>query len=852
MVGTSSGYSPFTKARNLPWSLRVRSKSISQSELAKRPDPFFLPNLFDGFEDTKYGWLADDVKRLCDLKRSFLDGSISLEGIKTQQQQQQQQEQKPDKSAHILHIIDSDDELFQESVHALDKKLKKLKTTEELIVVDNEVCSSSRDNAPADSSSDDLKRGNCSGNDEEDSSRNPADNDNRAAQYGDKEEEDELWRQMAFSQEISKVTVEKSQGNELAQVEDCEHSFIYKDDVGEVCRVCGLIKTPIESIIEVVYNKPKRSRRTYMREQENGDTRRAFSENRSSQTNILGDKMFIHPMHDKEMRPHQIEGFNFLCNNLAADEPGGCILAHAPGSGKTFLLISFMQSFMAMDPQAKPLIVLPKGIVESWKREFTKWAVENTTLLDFYSARADSRKQQLEVLIQWVKQRSILFLGYQQFAKIICDDNNIDEVSEDCKRILLEKPTLLILDEGHTSRNKDTNMLISLARVRTPRKVVLTGTLFQNNVEEVFNILNLVRPRFLYRSRPREIVNRIMSKAEIPSGKHMNQSGIEGTFFAAVELTLQKKSCVDTSAKASLIKDLREMTRDVLHYHKADFRGVLLGLTEFTVMLNLSSVQRAKVKDLRKMDMFKQFSIGAALYIHPKLKSFLEENPSNGEKGFADNNNTEKKLDEMLKKINVKDGVKMKFFLNLLSLCESTGEKLLVFSQYIIPIKTLERLMSLKKGWRLGKEMFTITGDSSNEQRETSMEKFNNSPEAKVLFGSIKACGEGVSLVGASRVLILDVHLNPSVTQQAVARAYRPGQKKRVYAYRLIAADSPEEESYEMCTRKEMMSKMWFEWNVGTRRDDDFGYRAVDVDNSGDAFIETVKMREDIKSLFTR
>ncbi|CAH2059626.1 unnamed protein product [Thlaspi arvense] len=788
------------------WSLRSHSKSISQSKLAQRPDPFFLPHLFYGFEESKYAWLADDMKRLCDLKRNILNGSTSLEDIETP---------KHEKPVKKIHISDSDDELPQESVTS-------------------ENCSGS-DSSPQ-------------GYNEEDSLEVSTDHDSGTHQYRD--EEDELWRQMAFAQESSsKVTVENSQDNDLNQIDDCEHSFIYKDDTGEVCRVCGLIKTPIESMIEVVYNKPKRSRRTYMREEENGENSRVFTENGSSQTKVLGEKMFIHPRHEKEMRPHQIEGFKFLSNNLGADEPGGCILAHAPGSGKTFLLISFLQSFMAMDPQAKPLIVLPKGIIESWKREFTLWAVENTLLLDFYSAKAESRKQQLDVLRQWVEQRSILFLGYQQFARIICDDTNTEAVSEDCKRILLERPTLLILDEGHTSRNKETNMLISLARVKTPRKVVLTGTLFQNNVEEVFNILNLVRPKFLKRPGTREIVHRIMDKAEIPSGKHMNQSSFEGTFFAAVELTL--KNSKDSSGKASLIKDLREMTRHILHYHKADFRGLLPGLTEFTVMLNLSSVQRAQVKGLRKMDLFKQISLGAALYIHPSLKTFLEENPSNGEKGFADNNKTLNKLDGMLKKINVRDGVKMKFFLNLLSLCESAGEKLLVFSQYIIPLKTLEKLMSSMKGWRLGKEMFTITGDSSNEQRESSMERFNNSPDARVFFGSIKACGEGISLVGASRVLILDVHLNPSVTQQAVARAYRPGQKRRVYAYRLVAADSPDEESYETCSLKEMMSKMWFEWNVGSGRDE-FGFRAVDVDHSGDAFLETAKMKEDIRSLYTR
>ncbi|XP_010429057.1 PREDICTED: protein CHROMATIN REMODELING 35-like [Camelina sativa] len=855
MVG--SGHFPFWKPRETPWNLRSRTKSITQEELAKRPDPFSLPFLLDGLdEDGKYGWLSDDVKRFCKLRQYSSNASISLEDAEAKEVK------KTAKSVQIPNI-DSDDELPQESVTLLHKRQKKLKG---VVIVDDDdgrqfsttdklkKCSDSSSNALRNSSNDDVMSENSSGSDtsvqgydEEDSSMNSIASDNQNPLYVDAEEEEELWRQMAFIQESIKETVEPSQMNDLKQVEDCDHSFICKDDIGEVCRVCGLIKKPIESMIEVVFNKPKRSRRTYMHEKENGETSKTFSISRqSSQTNILGEKMFIHPRHDQAMRPHQTEGFRFLCNNLAADEPGGCILAHAPGSGKTFLLISFLQSFMAMDPQARPLIVLPKGIIDSWKREFTSWAVENVPLFDFYSVKAESRKQQLKVLGQWVEQRSILFLGYQQFAKIICDDN-FEAASEDCKLILLEKPTLLILDEGHTSRNKETNMLISLARVRTPRKVVLTGTLFQNNVEEVFNILNLVRPKFLKRPGTREIVSRIMCKAEIPSGKQMNQSSIEGTFFAAVEFTLQKST--SSSAKASLIRDLRQMTRNILHYHKADFRGLLPGISEFTIMLNLSSIQRDEVKGLRNMELFKQISLGAALYIHPKLKSFLDENPSNGEKSFDDNNNTMRKLDKVLEKINVRDGVKMKFFLNLLALCESIGEKLLVFSQYIAPIKTLERLISSMKGWHLEKEMFTITGDSSNEQRESSMERFNNSPEAKVFFGSIRACGEGISLVGASRVLILDVHLNPSVTQQAVARAYRPGQKRKVYAYRLVAADSPEEENYKTSTRKETMSKMWFEWNVGSVRDD-FGFRAIDVDHSGDAFLETAKLKEDIKCLY--
>ncbi|TKY68109.1 SNF2 domain-containing protein CLASSY 3 [Spatholobus suberectus] len=74
-----------------------------------------------------------------------------------------------------------------------------------------------------------------------------------------------------------------------------------------------------------------------------------------------------------------------------------------------------------------------------------------------------------------------------------------------------------------------------------------------------------------------------------------------------------------------------------------------------------------------------------------------------------------------------------------------------------------------------------------------------------------KACGEGISLVGASRIIILDVHLNPLVTHRAIGRAFRLGQKKKVFVYRLASADSPEEEDDSTCFKKELISKMWFE-----------------------------------------
>ena len=155
------------------------------------------------------------------------------------------------------------------------------------------------------------------------------------------------------------------------------------------------------------------------------------------------------------------------------------------------------------------------------------------------------------------------------------------------------------------------------------------------------------------------------------------------------------------------------------------------------------------------------------------------------------------------------------------------------------------------KGWSSGKEIFVISGESSSEQREWSMERFNTSPDARVFFGSIKACGEGISLVGASRVLILDVHLNPSVTRQAIGRAFRPGQKKKVHVYKLVAADSPEEEDHNTCFKKELISKMWFEWNEYCGNHE-FEAETVNVSDSGDLFLESPLLREDVTVLYKR
>ncbi|XAR72788.1 DNA helicase [Bertholletia excelsa] len=657
----------------------------------------------------------------------------------------------------------------------------------------------------------------------------------------------DIWKEMDIASECSKDAAVDPQAEPDKMMrqggEDCDHSYVLKDDLGYVCRICGVIDRKIETIIEFQYIKGTKSRRTYFHESritnDRESTQKFSSGVKKPGQDFSVTEIVVHPRHGKQMKPHQVEGFNFLSRNLVSKNPSGCIMAHAPGSGKTFMIISFVQSFLARYPHARPLVVLPKGILGTWKKEFKRWQVEDIPLYDFYSVKADNRSQQLEVLQRWVEEKSVLFLGYKQFSSIVCD-NKSSKTAGTCQEILLTCPSILILDEGHTPRNENTDVLNSLRKIQTPRKVVLSGTLYQNHVKEVFNIVDLVHPKFLKSENSRAIMRRILSR--LPRAKTHQRTN--DAFYELVESTLKDENF---KMKVNIIQDLREMTGNILHYYRGDFLDELPWLIDFTVFLNLSPRQKHEVKKLNRLSSkFKISSDGCALYVHPQLRCLLNSLTRRERDRFNDAT-----IDHALERVEVEEGVKAKFFLNMLGLCKASGEKLLVFSQYVQPLKFLERLVATTKGWRLGEEIFVVTGDSNSEDRERSMDRFNTSPNARVFFGSIKACGEGISLVGGSRIIILDVHLNPSVTRQAIGRAFRPGQEKKVYTYRLVAADSPEEEDHLVCFRKELIAKMWFEWNKYCGQEE-FEMESCNVRDCGDEFLESPKLSQDVKVLYKR
>ena len=74
-------------------------------------------------------------------------------------------------------------------------------------------------------------------------------------------------------------------------------------------------------------------------------------------------------------------------------------------------------------------------------------------------------------------------------------------------------------------------------------------------------------------------------------------------------------------------------------------------------------------------------------------------------------------------------------------------------------------MLVVKKNWIKGSKILRLDGNTHVELGENIIEQFNQASNSKVLFASIRACGEGIFLTGSSRVIILDTPWNPSISR---------------------------------------------------------------------------------------
>ncbi|CAL0331725.1 unnamed protein product [Lupinus luteus] len=609
-----------------------------------------------------------------------------------------------------------------------------------------------------------------------------------------------------------------------------KHHFILNDEIGLVCAYClhvGLdIKDYLPPFSENPFGKSNR-RESYIEDHAHHsvfndfqDQVTGYDDDDDNLCGYTGTVWNIIPGLKKNMYPHQCEAFEFLWKNLAGGifldqlkkqedfDGGGCIISHAPGTGKTRLTITFLQTYMKLYPKCRSMIIAPKGMLLTWEEEFRKWNVDipfhNLNNL-YYSGKESEVAMNLVMdsgcnvssrllkLYSWKFERSILGISYKLFEQLTRQDCSDKEL----RKFLLELPGLLVLDEGHTPRNSRSLIWKAVSQLRTKKRIILSGTPFQNNFDELYNTLCLARPKFADQnpSRGKEVFK---DKPGHPRKDYVGKWS---------HLTKSFDKVTDDSRKFKIAKEVRNMIHYFVHVHKGTIlQESLPGMKEFVVILKPTQLQKELLEDIQRKR--KRLSHGNQAPLNV-MKIEYEETVTAVHPALFDLSEGKGKFERL--RLNPEESSKTIFLMELIRLSELVNEKVLVFCQFIDPLKLMASQLKHHFSWTEGREVLHMHGQVDAKLRQASIKSFNNpNSKVRVMLASTKACYEGISLVGASRVVLLDVVWNPSVERQAISRAYRLGQKKYVYTYHLITAGTREEEKICRQAEKDQLSELMF------------------------------------------
>ncbi|WMV10636.1 hypothetical protein MTR67_004021 [Solanum verrucosum] len=634
-------------------------------------------------------------------------------------------------------------------------------------------------------------------------------------------------------------SISPMQSGDLSDCQMGNHQLVLDEQIGLVCKVCSYVHLEIKYIFP---SFAQRTRGRYERKHlgqspsllDVGGFR--FSDSSAVQDSMINEEGtvwdLVPPSAKSTMYPHQRGGFEFMWKNVAgdinlerlrqplSDSKGGCIISHPPGTGKTRLTIVFLQSYLKLFPKSRPVIIAPSSLLLNWEAEFQKWEVDipfhNLNSKDFslqedeatvsvfrclsHAGKRNPHLIRMVKLGSWVKGKSVLGISYDLF-RILTGDNG-DGYAKPIREILLKYPGLLVLEEGHTARNEQSLVWKALKKVETEKRIVLSGTPFQNNIKELYNTLCVVSPKFA--------------------------ADLEQKWASL-------SSSIDKNAQA--LEELRDIISPLVHKCSENVKKVSLpGIRDTVIHLKPTDLQKELLRRIpENPSSFYEQNLLSLISVHPSLVAKRKE--------FSD---LESQLTERGCRLDPDTGVKMKFVVELIRLCGGRKERVIIFSQLLDPLSLIKEQLNSLFGWTLGREILYMDGKLDVKQRQISINSLNDpKSDVKVLLASIKACSEGISLIGASRVVLLDVLWNPSVEQQAISRAYRNGQTKFVHVYCPVTSKW-EVDKIEQQTRKKYHSDVLLSRNHEAKMDPSC---SVSEDNILESMVEHEGLRHIFEKL---
>lgn len=330
----------------------------------------------------------------------------------------------------------------------------------------------------------------------------------------------------------------------------------------------------------------------------------------------------------------------------------------------------------------------------------------------------------------------------------------------DEKVLLKQKYHYLVLDEAQVIKNPKAKAAQAVRNIKAQHRLCLTGTPMENHLGELWSLFDFLMPGFL-----------------------LSEKNFKQTFRTPIE-----KNADDTRRQqlASRIKPfMLRRTKDIVAEE-------LPQKTEIVQTVILENKQAALYESIR-------------LSMEKKVRDAIEK------KGLAGSHITildallklrqvccDPKLLSLEKASKVKESAKLDLLMSMVPEMVEEGRKILIFSQFTKMLGLIEEQLKIA-----GINYTKLTGQT--RKRDEAIQAFNEG-EAEVFLISLKAGGVGLNLTAADTVIHYDPWWNPAVENQATDRAYRIGQDKPVFVYKLITENTLEEKILDMQARKQALA----------------------------------------------
>jgi len=539
------------------------------------------------------------------------------------------------------------------------------------------------------------------------------------------------------------------------------------------------------------------------------------------------------------MRDYQMEGYEWMASLWENGING--ILADEMGLGKTIQTVALFCHLYEMGVTGPFLVIGPLSTVPNWVNEFKRFAPKIPCIL--YHGNVEER----------------LALREKMATVTHCDDldggkmHNVVVTSYEIAmndRMAFQNIMwrYIVVDEGHRLKNNNCRLIKELKMYHSANRLLLTGTPLQNNLKELWSLLNFLLP---------EIFDDLRVFESWFDAKNMHESEDEKKRVVAQEMqnniltTLHQiltpfllrrvKSDVDlqippkkevlvycpltdrqrTLYQAVLDKALTELYKEedkegeeVLPEKRkrteVDYKLFLddkeyvdddkmeAHLAKINEVLNKRSIKTGssayEIKDLKGRE--KNFSVKSRMADMRKTVNhpYLIEYPLTECGNFY---NSTQDMVHICGKLQVLD--------QMLTQLLADGHKVLIFSQMTRMLDILGDYLSLPS---IKKKFCRLDGSMNFIDRQANIDKFNTSADHSIFLLSTRAGGLGINLTAADTCIIYDSDWNPQQDLQAQDRCHRIGQTKPVMVYRLVTANTIDQRIVERAAAKRRLEKM--------------------------------------------